>query len=412
MNRYEQYASLLPRLIGSQEGPVSPPVVGSASFAYGTPDNAEAIFSGSVAKPVYSRMGNPTTAKLESVIAAVDGAAGAVATSSGMAALNLAILGLCAAGDEIIAVGGLFGGTFSMLGETLKRYGITTRFFDVDEHDAIEKAINANTKVLFCESVGNPNMRLPDLRHFAALADEHALCFIVDNTITPIAVAPLELGADMVVYSTTKIMNGSASALGGAVAFRGIGENDKFRHEKFKFLHPFIDKAGKNALVMNAKKRVMRDFGFSANAFASYLTLLGLETLPLRAKRIAENIEILAKNLESAGFAVRHPSLSAHEHHALYKKEFTHGCGTLLTVDMGSKERAFRLLEKMERIFITANIGDSRTLAIHAASTIYRDFNAAQQKQLGITEGLIRVSLGLENPGEIAGDFIQAAKKI
>jgi len=412
MQRYEYFASLLPRLIGSQEGPVSPAVVGSASFAYGNPETAEGIFSGSVAKPVYSRMGNPTTAKLESVLSAIDSGVGAVATSSGMAAMNLALLSVCSAGDEIIAVGGLFGGSYSMFDETLRRYGITTHFFDVDDKAGIEAAINADTKVIFCESVGNPNMRLPDIAYLAKLADEHTLCFIVDNTITPIALSPIGLGADMVVYSTTKIITGNASALGGAVVFREIKETDKFKDKKFAFVHPFIKKVGKNALVMNAKKRVMRDFGLSANAFASYLTMLGLETLPIRGKRIAENIESLAKSLEAGGFSVRHPSLASHEHHARYKSDFTHGCGTLLTVDMGSKEKAFKLLEKMERIFITANIGDSRTLAIHAGSTIYSDFDETQKKHLGITDGLVRVSFGLENPDDIAEDFLQALKSL
>jgi len=159
-------------------------------------------------------------------------------------------------------------------------------------------------------------------------------------------------------------------------------------------------------------KRVLRDFGFSANAFASYLTMLGLETLAIRSQRIFENIEKFSKILDENGFDVRHPSLSKHEHHELYKKEFEYGCGTLLTVDMGTKERAFRFLDSLKTAFITANIGDSRTLVLHAESTIYRDFSLPEKKMLGITDGLIRVSLGLENAQTLADDFMQAKKSV
>jgi len=236
-NKFEHFASLLPRLVGSQEGSVSPAITNSASFSYGNSLNAQEIFAGNTKKPIYSRMGNPTNAKLESILAKIDSGAGAVVTSSGMAAINLAILGICQSGDEIISIGGLFGGTYAMFTETLPRYGIKTHFFDVDEKEGIANAINENTKVIFCESVGNPNMRLPDLKYFAELSNKNDICMIVDNTITPIAVAPLDIGADMVVYSTTKIITGNASALGGAVVFKEVKENDKFHSEKYSSLH-------------------------------------------------------------------------------------------------------------------------------------------------------------------------------
>lgn len=410
MSQFEEFSTYFVQEIGSKEGAVSPAIVQSASFGYGDSQTGEGIFDGSVKKPLYSRMGNPTTAKLENILAKMDGGIGAVCTSSGMGATTLAVMSIVSSGDEIVSVGGLFGGTYALFTETLSRFGITTSFFDVDEFDAIEAAITEKTKIIFLESVGNPNMRLPDIKRLAEIASKHGVVLMVDNTITPMSVKPLELGADICVYSTTKIISGNASVLGGAAVFREIdvdGE-DKFKGERYKDIHKFINKMGKMALIPNAKKRAMRDFGMSASAFSSYLTLLGLETLPLRMERVISSVEKVALALDAEGFNINHPCLPTHPQHARYKEDFSLGCGTLLTIDMGSKEKAFAFLDKTKLPTITANIGDSRTLALHMASTIYSDFDDAQKEFLGITPGLIRVSIGLENPQDIIEDFIQA----
>jgi O-acetylhomoserine (thiol)-lyase len=411
MNHFEEYCTTFVQSIGSKEGAVSPSVTNSASFAYETPEMAEGIFDGSIKKPLYSRMGNPTTAKLENIMAEMDGGIGAVATSSGMGATALATLSLLACGDEIISVGGLFGGTYALFSETLVRFGIKTHFFDVDALEEIENAINDNTKIIFLESVGNPNMRLPDITKIAHIADKAAIAFIVDNTITPLSIFPLKLGADIVVYSTTKIIAGNSSALGGCAVFRAINEGeDKFKSLRYKELEKFIKNTGKMALIPNAKKRALRDFGMSANAHASYQTMLGLETLALRMDRIIQSVEIVAQELDKNGINVNHPSLEKHPHHQRYLDMFSNGCGTLLTIDMGSKEKAFAFLNKTKLATITANIGDSRTLALHMASTIYRDFDAKEKEFLGITDGLIRISIGLENPQDIIKDFLESTK--
>jgi O-acetylhomoserine (thiol)-lyase len=409
MNRFEEFSTHFVQSIGKKEGPVSPVVAGSASFGYGDAETAEGIFDGSVKKPLYARMGNPTTGQLEQLLTEMDGGIGAVATSSGMAATTLATMSIVSSGDEIISVGGLFGGTYSFFNETLTRFGITTHFFDVDEFEAIEGAIGEATKIIFLESVGNPNMRLPDIERIADIANRHGIALIVDNTTTPIAVSPLRLGADIVVYSTTKILTGNASVLGGAVVFRAIEDEDKFRSDRYKDMHKFIKKMGKMALIPNAKKRAMRDFGMSANAFASYLTLLGLETLPLRMDRVVDSVEKIVRELDAQGLDVNHPSLPAHPHHERYREQFVNGCGSLLTIDMGTKEAAFEFLNRSNLATITANIGDSRLLALHMASTIYSDFDEETQRFLGITPGLIRVSVGLENPEDVIADFLQSA---
>ena len=411
MNKFEKQCTVFVQSIGNKEGAVSPAIVSSASFGYGTPEVAEGIFDGSVKKPLYSRMGNPTTAKLESIMATMDDGIGAIATSSGMAATTLATISLLSQGDEIISIGGLFGGTYSFFNETISRFGIKTSFFDVDDIENIQNAITEHTKIIFLESVGNPNMRLPDIKQIAKIANDANIALIVDNTITPISVSPLKLGADIVVYSTTKIISGNSSALGGCVIFRAINEQkDKFKTSRYQFLENFIHAAGKMALIPNAKKRVLRDFGMSANAHASYQTILGLETLPLRLPRIVNNVQIITKALAGKGLDINHPSLLSHPHHERYKRDFSLGCGTLFTIDMQTKEQAFNFLRKSNLATITANIGDSRTLALHMASTIYRDFDEKTRKFLGITDGLIRISVGLENPQDIIDDFLNAAE--
>ena len=187
MNNFEEFSTYFVQNVGSKEGAVSPAIIQSAAFGYGSPETSEGIFDGSVKKPLYSRMGNPTTAKLEGILAEMDGGIGAVATSSGMAATALATISLLKSGDSIISIGGLFGGTYSYFSETLSRFGISTQFFDVDAFEKIEDAINESTKIIFLESVGNPNMRLPDIRAIADIAGRHGIVLIVDNTITPVA---------------------------------------------------------------------------------------------------------------------------------------------------------------------------------------------------------------------------------
>jgi len=263
---------------------------------------------------------------------------------------------------------------------------------------------------VLCESVGNPNLKLPNLREIAGLCNCYNALFVVDNTVTPLIVEPFKMGADLVVYSTTKIISGHSAALGGAVVFRAVKESDeKLLDSKFSAIHPILKK-GKGALMMVLKKRAMRDFGMSANAFASFLTLLGLETLPLRTKRVNDSVEKLVRLLNEAGVNVRHPSLEAHEHNLRYKEFFSDGCGPVVTIDCGTKQKAFAFLNKSRLITQTANIGDNRTLGLHMASTIYRDFSEDEKRRLGITDGLVRLSIGLESPDELAKDMILAWK--
>ncbi len=385
---------------------ISTPIVSSATFFYENSQEAEDIFSGNSKQFLYSRMGNPTSSQLEEKLTAMENGIGAVATSSGMGAISMVITSLCSSGDEIIAIGGLFGGSYALMSQTLPRFGINTKFLEVDDLDNIENSITTKTKVIFCESIGNPSLRLPNLAALGKIATKHNIAFIINNTITPLVVKPFEYGADIVIYSTTKILSGNSSALGGIAIFKEVKPSDKFHTARYEFLKPFINKLKEKALIGCAKKRALRDFGMSANAHSSYQTLLGLETLELRSNRINTSCEIIAQILKSEGVCVNHPSLEENKDNLLYKESFKDGCGSMITIDMGTKEKAYKFLDSSKLLILTANIGDSRTLGLHMASTIYQDFSDSEKKYLGITEGLIRVSIGLEKPQDIIDDLL------
>ncbi len=407
---FNYFDTLLPQIIGSKTAAVAPVITPSAAFGYEDAYEAEAIFEGKIQKPFYARMGNPTNAKLETVMAKVDEGFGAIATSSGMGAISMILTALLKSGDRVLCIGGFFGGTYALMSETLPRFGIEPLFCDVDDFETIQKELDNGVGVVLCESVGNPNLKLPDLKKISLLCEEFQTLFIVDNTATPLVVRPLEFGADIVVYSTTKNISGHSASLGGIAVFSEVNENSKIHNEKYSHLHKIVQKAGKGALGAICKKRALRDFGMSANAFGSFLTLLGLETLSLRMKKVLENINYIAPALEKElpGGFIRHPSLDSHEHQERYKELYPLGCGSLMTLDMGSRQKAFDFLNSSKLLTQTANIGDNRTLALHMKSTIYRDFNEESLKILGITDGLVRLSVGVENPVDITNDILNA----
>lgn len=412
MKNFEEFNTFLVQNIGSKTRAIAPTITSSAAFGYEDAQEAEGIFAGSVQNPLYARMGNPTNTKLENIMAELEGGCSAIATSSGMGAISMVLTAFLESGDEVLCIGGFFGGTYTLVNETLARFGVKGTFFDVDEMAEIEAKLASGVKVLVVESVGNPNLKLPDLQAIITLCNRYNTLVIVDNTVTPLIIQPLKMGADIVIYSTTKIISGHSAALGGVAVLREVKEEDKLHDDKYRSIHPILAKAKKKALFAICKKRAMRDFGMSANAFGSFVTMLGLETLALRTQRINENVQLLARLLNDSliDIVVRHPSLENHEHHDRFKNDYKDGCGSILTLDCGSKGKAFSLLNKTKLLTQTANIGDNRTLALHMRSTIYRDFTVDQCQFLGITDGLIRVSVGLESPQIIAEDFIQASR--
>ncbi len=413
---FDYYNTLLVQSVGSKTGPVAPTVVPSAAYGYADAQEAEGIFAGEVNKPLYARVGNPTNGKLEGIVAKMEGGFGAIATASGMGALAMVTTAMLKTGDEVLCIGGFFGGTYTLVNETLKRFGVSNSFCEVDDFAHIEAKLKEGVKMVLMESVGNPSLRLPDIKRIADLCNTYETLLVVDNTATPLLVRPLELGADIVVHSSTKNMSGHSAALGGIAVFRAVkAEGDKLHSEKYADLHKIVNKMGHKAFIPICKKRAIRDVGMTANAFGSFLTMLGLETLSLRVERVNKSVARVAQILEEnlpEGIEVNHPSLAKSEDHARYQSDFPNGCGPLLTIDCGTPERAFAFLNALNMATLTANIGDNRTLALHMQSTIYSDFDAQTRKFLGVTEGLIRVSIGLEDPEEIAKDFLQAAEAL
>jgi len=300
-----------------------------------------------------------------------------------------------------------------LVNETMRRFGIESTFCATEDFDTIEKKLQAGLQMVLIETVGNPSLELPNLPKIIELCKQYKTLLVVDNTVTPLTIRPLEMGADIVIHSTTKAMSGHSAALGGVAVFRAVTEDDKLRDDKYKDLHPIINKMGKKAMIAISKKRAMRDMGMSGNAFGSFLTMLGLETLALRLERVNTSIPLIAKILEEklpSNIKVSHPSLNSHQDHERYIKDFNKACGPIITLECGDKETAFKLLNNLETVTQTANIGDNRTLALHMASTIYRDFDKKTQNYLGVTDGLIRISIGLEDPKVIAEDFLQATQ--
>jgi O-acetylhomoserine (thiol)-lyase len=411
---FNYYNTLLVHSVASKVGPIAPTIVPSAAFGYEDAEQAEGIFAGEVNAPLYARVGNPTNAKLESVVAKMEGGFGAIATSSGMGALSMVTTAFLKSGDEVLCVGGFFGGTYTLITETMKRFGVSNSFCEVDDFAHIEDKLKSGVKMLMMESVGNPSLRLPDIKYIADLCNVYETLLVVDNTATPILVRPLDLGADIVVHSSTKNMSGHSAALGGLAVFRAVKERDeKLLNDKYEDIHKIVKKMGKKAFIPICKKRAIRDMGMTANAFGSFVTMLGLETLSLRMERVTHSVEKVAKILHEnlpEGITLNHPSLKSNRDNTRYKQDFKQGCGPLLTLDCGTKEKAFTLLDKLKLVIQTANIGDNRTLALHMSSTIYSDFDEETRQFLGVTDGLIRVSIGLEDPVVIAEDFLQAAR--
>ncbi len=413
---FNYFNTLLVQNVGSKVGPIAPTITPSAAYGYVDAEEAEGIFAAQVNKPLYARVGNPTNAKLEGIVAQFEGGIGAIATSSGMGAISMVCTAFLSSGDELLCIGGFFGGTYSLVNETLARFGVTNSFCEVNDFTHIENTLKRGVKMVIFESVGNPSLTLPDIQRIIDLCNQYETLVMIDNTPTPLLLRPLEMGADISVHSSTKNMSGHSAALGGIAVFREVkSEGDKLLNAKYADVHKIVKKMGKKAFIPICKKRAIRDFGMTANAFGSFMTMVGLETLSLRVERVNKSVSTVAALLAEKlpqGVSVNHPSLASSPDHARYLSDFPDGCGPLLTLNCGTKERAFALLNKLNLVILTANIGDNRTLALHMTSTIYSDFNEEARKFLGVDEGLIRVSIGLEDPQSIAEDFLQAANAL
>lgn len=395
-------------LVNGPAGATAVPIVQSSSFAYQTAEELEDVFRGRAIGSVYTRIGNPTTEALESRLALLEGGGAAIATASGMAAITTAVMTILRAGDEILSSSSLFGGTFSLFRDTLSNYGITARFVDPLDLDGFRNAINDRTRLLFVETIGNPKLDVPDVPALARIAHEAGIPIMVDSTVsTPYLANGAELEADILAYSTSKYINGTGTTIGGVIIDRGVFD---WNSPKFPHFEHFHKKYRAFAFTARARKLVHKDVGACAAPFNSYLLTEGVQTLALRMDRHCSNALALARFLNDHPKVawVSYPGLEDSPHHTVAAKLYGGRYGGLLAFGTGDKASAFKVINGLKLAKNLANIGDAKTLVIHPASTICADYNAEEKNLMGVTEDLIRVSVGIEDCRDIMEDFSQA----
>jgi O-acetylhomoserine (thiol)-lyase len=398
------------------------PIYETTSFVFPDTDHAAALFNMERAGHVYSRISNPTCAVLEERIAALEGGIGAIATASGQAALHLAIVTLLGAGAHIVASRALYGGSHNLLDYTLPRFGVTTTFVDPRDLDAWRAAIRPETRLLFGETLGNPGLDVLDIARVAALAHEHALPLLVDSTFTtPWLMQPFAHGADLVFHSATKFLSGHGVVIGGLLVDAGSFDWDaapargKFPTltEPYRGFHDmvFAEESTTAAFLLRARREGARDFGACMAPFTAFQILQGIETLPLRMAKHVDNTRRIVAFLAAHPFvaAVGYPELPEHPDHALAQRLLPRGCGAVFSFNInGTREQGRRFIETLRLFSHLANVGDAKSLVIHPASTTHFRMTGEDLAKAGITEGTIRLSVGLEDPDDLIEDLGRA----
>lgn len=401
------------------------PIYQTASYVFKSADHAAALFNVERAGHVYSRITNPTTAVLEERIAALEGGVGAIATASGQAACHLAIATLMGAGSHIVSSGSIYGGTHNLLDYTLRRFGIETTFVDPRNPDAFAAAIRPETRLLFGETLGNPGLEVLNIPVLAEVAHQHGLPLMIDSTFTtPYLCRPFDLGADIIFHSATKFLSGHGVVIGGLLVDSGTFDweaSGKFptMTEPYAGFHNmnFAVEFGPAAFITRARKEGARDFGACMSPTTAFQVLQGMETLPLRMQRHVENTRLIVKYLSQHDAVewVSYPDLPDHPDHELAKDILPHGCGAVFSFSIkGGRAAGQRFIENVELLSHLANVGDAKSLVIHPASTTHHRMDAKALQAAGISEGLIRLSVGLEDPQDLLQDLetaLRAAQK-
>lgn len=385
------------------------PIYQVSAFAQESAEKLERVFHNQAPGFAYTRIGNPTVDAFEKRLAALEGGIGAVACSSGMAAVTMALLNILQSGDEIIAGAGLFGGTIDLFGD-LQQFGITARFAETVTAENIEPLINEKTKVVFTELIGNPKLDIVDLKAVSTLCKSRKIPFIIDSTTaTPYLIHPLEWGADIVIHSTSKYINGGGNAISGIIIDGGTFDWDCTRYAGFEEYRRY----GKFKFLAKLRNGLWRNTGSCLAPFNAFLNMIGLETLGLRMERVCDNAKRLAEYLQTAdGVTVNYPALPNNPYYPLVQSQLQGKGGAILTLRAGSKERAFKLINHLQYALNATNIGDVRTLVIHPASTIYAHSSASQQQTAGVYADTVRVSVGIEDIEDLIADFAQAIAQI
>ena len=394
------------------------PIYQTAAYVFDDTDHAASLFNAQTFGNIYSRLSNPTTAMFEERIAALEGGRAALAVSSGLAAQMTAILTILKSGDEIVSASTLYGGTFSQFDVNFRRMGINTHFVDPDDPNNFREAINENTRCLFIETIGNPSNNLVDIETVSAIAKENGIPLIVDNTFaSPYLCRPFEHGADIVVHSATKFICGHGTSIGGVIV-----ESGKFPWDNGKFpemVEPsegyhgirFYETFGDFGFITKCRLETLRTLGPSLSPFNAWTFLQGLETLHLRMERHVENATKVANYLNDHSLVnwVNYAGLENNRYSDLAKKYLPKGAGSILTFGIrGGKEAGIKFIENAKFMSHLANVGDAKTLIIHPASTTHRQLSSEKQIAAGVTEDMIRISVGLESVEDILWDIGQA----
>ena len=398
------------------------PIYQTSSYVFRDTDQAAALFNAERAGHVYSRITNPTNAVLEERIAALEGGVGAIATASGQAAMHLAVATLCGAGEHVVSSGALYGGSHNLLAYTLPRFGIETTFVDPREPEAFRAAIRANTRLVFAETLGNPGLDVLDIPAVAAVAHEAGLPLLLDSTFTtPYLCRPFEHGADLVFHSATKFLAGHGVVIGGLLVdggrFDWEAHAEKFPGltEPYAGFHnmDFVEEYGPAAFIMRARKEGARDFGACMSPTTAFLILQGIETLSLRMQRHVDNTRRVVEFLDGheAVESVGYPELPSHPDHDLARRLLPRGCGAVFSFELrGGRAAGRRFIETLRIFSHLANVGDAKSLVIHPASTTHHRMSAEALRAAGIGEGTIRLSVGLEDPGDLIADLGRAIR--
>ena len=397
------------------------PIHLTTSFVFESSDHAAALFNLERSGHVYSRISNPTNAVLEQRVAALEGGIGAISTASGQAALHLAVATLMGAGSHIVASTALYGGSQNLLHYTLRRFGIDTSFVRPGDIDGWRDAVRPNTRLFFGETVGNPGLDVLDIPTVSAIAHEAGVPLLVDSTLTsPWLMKPLELGADLVYHSATKFLSGHGTVIGGIVVDGGSFDWDK--SGKFTelttpydgFHHMvFSEESTVGAFLLRARREGLRDFGACMSPHTAWLILQGIETLPLRMARHMSNTQRVVEFLASHPFVGRvgHPMLETHSSHALAQRLLPRGAGSVFSFDIkGKREQGKKFIETLKVFSHLANVGDCRSLVIHPASTTHFRMADEALAGAGISQGTVRLSIGLEDPDDLIDDLKRALK--
>jgi len=395
------------------------PIYQTTSYLFQDADHAGRLFALKEFGNIYTRIMNPTTDVLEKRVAALEGGVAGLATASGQAAETLTITTLAGAGDEIVSTTSLYGGTYNLFHYTLPRLGITVRFVDADDFDGLRKAINDKTRAVYTETLGNPKLDVVDIERIAAIAHEHGLPLVIDNTSASAAlVRPIEWGADIVVNSATKFLGGHGTTIGGVIV--DAGKFDWAASGRFKdFTAPdpsyhglsYTEAFGPLAFILKARVQGLRDTGAALSPFNAFLLLQGIETLHLRLQRHSENGLAVAKHLEQhPGIEwVNYPGLESSQYFERAKKYLPDGQGALVTFGIkGGYDAGKKLIDGLELFSLVANIGDAKSLVIHPASTTHQQLSPAEQADTGVTPELVRLSVGIEDIRDILADLDQA----